>query len=75
MESPYEKDLLWCGSDDGLIHVSKNAGSSWENVTPKKLPEWSLINSIEVDPFRKGGLYVAATTYKRRLFTLFVSYK
>ena len=33
-------------------------------MTPKKLPEWSLINSIEVDPFRKGGLYVAATTYK-----------
>ena len=69
VESPYEKDLLWCGSDDGLIHVSKNAGSSWENVTPKKLPEWSLINSIEVDPFRKGGLYVAATSYKSGDYT------
>ena len=69
VESPYEKDLLWCGSDDGLIHVSKNAGTTWENVTPKKLPEWALINSIEVDPFRKGGLYVAATSYKSGDYT------
>lgn len=64
VESPYEKDLLWCGSDDGLIHVSKDAGKNWENVTPKQLPEWALINSIEADPFNKGGLYVAATCYK-----------
>lgn len=63
-ESAYEKDLLWCGSDDGLIHVSRDGGKDWENVTPKKLPEWTLINSIEVDPFQKGGLYVAATRYK-----------
>lgn len=64
VESPYEKDLLWCGSDDGLIHVSKNGGGDWTNVTPKKLPEWMMINSIEVDPFNKGGLYVAGTRYK-----------
>jgi photosystem II stability/assembly factor-like uncharacterized protein len=63
-ESPYEKDLLWCGSDDGLIHVSKNGGADWTNVTPKKMPEWNMINSIEVDPFNNGGLYVAATKYK-----------
>ena len=69
VESPYEKDLLWCGSDDGLIHVSKNGGSTWENVTPKKIPNWALINSIEVDPYRKGGLYVAATLYKNGDYT------
>jgi len=63
-ESPYEKDLIWCGSDDGLIHVSRDGGKEWQNVTPKELPEWTLINSIEVDPFQKGGLYVAATRYK-----------
>ncbi|MDG2244797.1 MAG: glycosyl hydrolase [Flavobacteriales bacterium] len=63
-ESPYEKGLLWCGSDDGLIHVSRNGGEEWTNVTPKKLPEWTMINSIEVDPFEKGGLYVAASRYK-----------
>lgn len=64
MESPYEKDLLWCGSDDGLIHVSKDGGANWANVTPKKMPEWTLVNSIEVDPWNEGGLYVAATSYK-----------
>ncbi|MDX2360752.1 MAG: glycosyl hydrolase [Crocinitomicaceae bacterium] len=64
IESPYEKDLLWCGSDDGLIHISRDAGANWTNVTPKKLPEWAMINSIEADPWNKGGLYVAATKYK-----------
>ncbi|MDX1350353.1 MAG: glycosyl hydrolase, partial [Putridiphycobacter sp.] len=63
-ESPLEKGLLWCGSDDGLLHVSKDGGKNWKNVTPKKLPEWSQINSIEVDPFQKGGLYMAVTRYK-----------
>lgn len=69
LESPYEKGLLWCGSDDGLIHVSKDAGKNWTNVTPKKLPEWSQINSIEADPFNKGGLYVAATMYRMGDYT------
>lgn len=68
-ESPYEKDLLWCGSDDGLIHVSKDGGKNWSNVTPKKLPEWAQINSIEVDPFHKGGLFVAATMYRMGDYT------
>ena len=63
-ESPYEKDLLWAGSDDGLIHVSKDGGQNWENVTPKNMPEFVMINSVEPDPFEKGGLYVAGTRYK-----------
>jgi photosystem II stability/assembly factor-like uncharacterized protein len=63
-ESPLEKGLLWCGSDDGLIHVSKDGGKNWKNVTPPDLPEWAQINSIEAHPFEKGGLYVAATRYK-----------
>jgi photosystem II stability/assembly factor-like uncharacterized protein len=65
-ESPYEKDLLWTGSDDGLIHVSRDGGKTWTNVTPPKslLPDWTLINSVEPHPFVKGGLYVAATAYK-----------
>lgn len=69
LESPFEKDLLWCGSDDGLIHVSKDGGRNWTNVTPKKLPEWAQINSIEADPFNKGGLFVAATMYRMGDYT------
>lgn len=63
-ESPLQKGLLWCGSDDGLLHVSRDAGKTWNKVTPPDLPEWAQINSIEAHPFEKGGLYVAATRYK-----------
>ncbi|MCC6459107.1 MAG: glycosyl hydrolase [Saprospiraceae bacterium] len=63
-ESPYEPGLLWTGSDDGLVHVSRNDGGAWTNVTPAELPRWAMINSLEPDPFRKGGLYLAATAYK-----------
>ncbi len=63
-ESPRKKDLLWVGSDDGLVHVSRDGGDSWQNVTPKGLPEWTQINSIEPDPHSEGGCYIAATAYK-----------
>ncbi len=64
IESSYEKNLLWAGSDDGLLHVSRDGGGSWKNVTPPELPEWSMINSLDADPFTPGGLYLAATRYK-----------
>ncbi len=64
VESPHEKGVLWTGSDDGLLHLSRDAGATWKNVTPKGVPEWIQINSIEASPFEKGGLYVAATMYK-----------
>ncbi|MFN7961674.1 MAG: glycosyl hydrolase [Thermoanaerobaculia bacterium] len=63
-ESPVVPGLLWTGSDDGLIHVSRDGGSAWANVTPKELPEWSMINSLEASPFDPGTVYVAATRYK-----------
>lgn len=63
-ESPYEKDLIMTGSDDGLLHITKDGGKNWEKVTPVGLPEWTMFNSIEFDPFVKGGAYVAATSYK-----------
>ncbi|MCA8972170.1 MAG: glycosyl hydrolase, partial [Planctomycetes bacterium] len=63
-ESPRVKGLLWCGSDDGRLHVSKDDGNEWIDVTPKGLPEWMMINSIDAHPFVDGGLYVAGTRYK-----------
>jgi len=63
-ESPYEVGLLWVGTDDGLVHVSRDNGATWTNVTPPQLPKWCMINCVEPDPFRKGGLYLAATSYK-----------
>ena len=63
-ESPYEKDLIIAGSDDGLLHITKDGGKSWEKITPAGLPEWTMFNSIEFDANVKGGAYVAATGYK-----------
>lgn len=63
-ESPFEKDLIWTGSDDGLVHVTRNAGQSWENVTPPAAPRYLMWNSIDPDPFTKGGAYLAGTSYK-----------
>jgi photosystem II stability/assembly factor-like uncharacterized protein len=63
-ESPYEEGLLWAGSDDGLVHVSRDGGKNWSNVTPAGMPEWMMINSIDPDPFRPGGAYLAGTRYK-----------
>ena len=63
-ESPRVRDLLWTGSDDGLVHVSRNGGQSWDNVTPSGMPEWIMINSVEPSPYEDGGCYVAATNYK-----------
>lgn len=63
-ESALEPGLIWTGSDDGMIHISKNNGASWDNVTPKKMPEWMMINCIEVNPFTKGSAYVVGTKYK-----------
>ncbi len=63
-ESPYEKDLLWTGSDDGLVHVSRDGGKHWTDVTPPDMPEWMMINSIEPDPFTPGAAYIAGTRYK-----------
>ena len=63
-ESPLKEGLIWVGSDDGLIHLTKNAGETWDNITPKKMPEWMMINSIEPSSFDEGTCYIAGTKYK-----------
>ncbi|MAJ51562.1 MAG: glycosyl hydrolase [Flammeovirgaceae bacterium] len=63
-ESYHEEGVIWTGSDDGLIHITRDGGENWKNVTPPNMPEWMMINSIEINPFEKGGVYVAGTKYK-----------
>lgn len=63
VESPIEPGLLWAGSDDGLIHISRNNGESWENVTPRGLPE-AMISILDASYHDPGTAYFAATRYK-----------
>ena len=64
VESPHEKGVFWAGSDDGLVHISRDGGKSWNDVTPPDLPEWTLISIIEVSPHDPATAYIAATRYK-----------
>jgi photosystem II stability/assembly factor-like uncharacterized protein len=63
IESPHEKGVIWTGSDDGYVHVTRDNGKSWQNVTPAGLQE-CLINAIDVSPFDPATAYIATTRYK-----------
>ncbi|MEY3368045.1 MAG: hypothetical protein RI973_1200, partial [Bacteroidota bacterium] len=63
LESPHEKGVIWAGSDDGLLHLTRDGGASWKNVTPAGLPE-CLINAVEVSPHDPATVYIATTRYK-----------
>ena len=64
MESPVTKGVIWTGSDDGLVHVTRDGGKNWSKVTPPDMPEWIQINSIDASAHDAGTAYVAATMYK-----------
>ncbi|HEY4320882.1 MAG TPA: YCF48-related protein [Gemmatimonadales bacterium] len=66
-ESPVTPGLVWTGSDDGLIYVSRNANAIkpvWTNVTPKDLPKWTRISIVEPSPHHPGTMYFAANRYE-----------
>lgn len=71
-ESVLEKDLIWTGSDDGLLHVTRDGGKSWKNVTPPTSPKYNMMNSIEPSATQKGKVYVAATSYKFADYTPYI---
>jgi photosystem II stability/assembly factor-like uncharacterized protein len=63
MESPHEKGVIWTGSDDGMVYLTRDNGKTWNNVTPTGLKE-CLVNAIEVSPHNKATAYIATTRYK-----------
>ena len=63
-ESPVAKGTLWAGTDDGLVHVTTNGGQSWQNVTPRELPEWSMVSVVEPSHFDASTAYIAVDRHK-----------
>jgi len=63
-ESTQAPGVLWAGSDDGKLHITRDGGANWTEITPTWLPERALISCIELSPFTAGTAYVAATRYK-----------
>lgn len=70
VESDKEAGVIYTGSDDGLVHVTRDGGKSWINITPKDLGE-AVVNAIEVSPHDPATVYVAAHKYKLNDFTPF----
>ena len=68
-ESPLKEGELWVGSDDGLVHLTQDGGATWNNITPKQMPTWAMVNSIEPSAFDPAVCYIAATSYKSGDFT------
>jgi len=62
-ESPHEAGVIWVGTDDGLVQLTKDNGESWTNVTPKGLQE-CLVNAIDISPHDPATAYIATTRYK-----------
>lgn len=71
-ESPVQKDLIWAGSDDGLVHVTTDGGKNWSNVTPKAMPEWGTVSMIEPSPYAAGTAYVSAQRHKMDDFAPYI---
>ncbi len=63
-ESPVVNDLIWAGTDDGLIQITRDGGKNWTNVTPKDLPEWSRISLIDASPHDAATAYVAVDRHQ-----------
>lgn len=63
--SPLDGGLIWAGSDDGVVHVTRNGGQSWKPVTPPALPEFTRISLIEASPHEPGTAYLAGNRYQR----------
>ena len=73
-ESQHEEGVIWAGTDDGKVHLTRDGGTTWDDVTPSNLPEWAQVNGMEVDPFNPSGAYIAATRYKSDDFEPYLFY-
>ncbi|HET9682448.1 MAG TPA: hypothetical protein VFP19_10450, partial [Candidatus Limnocylindrales bacterium] len=62
--SPKDRDLIWVGSDDGRVHVTRDGGKTWANVTPADMPEFTRVSLIDASPHAPGAAYMAGKRYQ-----------
>jgi photosystem II stability/assembly factor-like uncharacterized protein len=72
VESPIQKGLIWAGTDDGLVQLTRDGGEHWENVTPKAMPEWGTVSMIEPSSRDAGTVYLAVERHKSDDFAPYV---
>jgi photosystem II stability/assembly factor-like uncharacterized protein len=63
-ESPVKKDMIWAGTDDGLVQLTQDGGKHWANVTPPEMPEWSMVSIVEASHHDAGTAYIAVDRHK-----------
>lgn len=71
-ESPVTAGVIWAGSDDGLIHVTRNGGTNWTNVTPRGMPKNGRVSMIDASPFSAGTAYAAVNNYQQNDFKPYI---
>jgi photosystem II stability/assembly factor-like uncharacterized protein len=71
-ESPIEPGVFWAGSDDGLVHVSRDNGENWTNVTPKNMPKEGTVNMFDISQQRPGRLFMAVYRYRDNDFRPYI---
>jgi photosystem II stability/assembly factor-like uncharacterized protein len=71
VESPHEPGYIWVGSDDGLVHLSRDGGGNWDDVSPPH-PGEAMINAIEISPHDPATVYLAVTGYKLNDFRPYI---
>ena len=67
--SPRDDAEIWIGTDDGKVHLTRDAGKTWKDVTPAALPAWSKVASIDASPLEPGVAYFAADRHRADDFT------
>ena len=70
--SPHTPGLLWAGTDDGLMHISRDEGASWENITPREMPEWGTVNMIDLSAHGPGRAFIAVHRYREDDFRPYI---
>lgn len=71
-ESPHDANVLWTGSDDGLIHLSRDGGETWQDITPANIPKAGTVNALELSVHNPGTAYAAVYRYRRADFRPYI---